>query len=78
MGDQAAVAAALVSSITRSIIALVLTAFFCWGFLLKLVDDGVFAQTVSMVIAFWFGNRMMAPMTAATVSTPAATVEVKK
>lgn len=41
----------------RGTVTLILVACFCYGFIIKEIDGGLFAQTVTLVITFWFATR---------------------
>ena len=41
----------------RGLITLILVGCFCYGFIVKEIDSGLFATTVTMVVSFWFATR---------------------
>lgn len=41
----------------RGAVTLILVLCFCYGFVMEKIDGGLFAQTVTLVVTFWFATR---------------------
>lgn len=60
----------------RGAVTLALVACFCYLAITKEIDGGLFAQTVTMVISFWFATRAAQGGTTVTTGNGAATTTV--